>query len=69
MRTWQDGEKDDNDGVEEQDVGNRNPNGQPAPPVVNRHANGLQDAVTQGLSCSSIRVQLVLPVTCNKGHH
>ena len=47
METWQDGEQDDNDYVEEQDVGDGHADGQPAPPVVHWHANRLQDAITQ----------------------
>lgn len=64
VHTWQDSEKDDDDDIEKEDVGNGNPNGQPAPPVVDRQVDGPHDAITQGLSCPSIWVQLILPVTC-----
>ena len=63
IETWQDGEKDDNDDIEDQDVGEAHPNCHPAPPVVSGHANGMQDAIPQGLPCC-IGIQLVLPVTC-----
>lgn len=65
--TWQDSEKDDDDAIEKEDVGNADPNSQPAPPVVNRQVNGAHDAITQSLACPSVWVQLVLPVTCRQG--
>ena len=63
--TWQDSEQDHNDDVEEDDVGNADANGQPAPPVVDWQAKGGQDAVTQSLCCV-VGVHLVLPVTCSQ---
>lgn len=65
-QTWQHSKKDNDNGVEKQDVGNADPNGQPAPPVIHRQVNGAHDAITQSLSCASIRVQLVLPMTCTQ---
>ena len=56
VQTWQHGEKEDDDGIEEDDVGNADPYGQPAPPVVNRQVKGAHDAITQRLPCSPIWV-------------
>lgn len=66
LQTWQHSKQEDDDGIEKQDVGNADPNGQPAPPVVNRQVNGAHDAITQSLSCRSIWIQLILPVTCRQ---
>ena len=67
VQTWQDSEKDDDDDIQKEDAGNADPNGQPAPPVLHRQVNGAHNAITQSLSCPSIWVQLVLPVTCRQG--
>lgn len=62
--TWQNGEQYDNDDVEDQNVCQAHPNGQPTPPVVGGHANAVQDAVPQSLASGPIGVQFVLPVIC-----
>ena len=48
--TRQDGEQNDDDDVEQENVGDADADGQPAPPVVGGLAQGLQDAIPQAPS-------------------